>query len=97
MFLNRDSGIALFDSDRATVQGNLVLSNSNAGMRLSQGCTDNLVANNQVAFSGTNGFYFFMARIRLSLIQSIPRFPVGTGATAFSTTWSTIVEPMRSK
>ena len=58
-YRNGDSGIAVFDDDRAVIRDNLIESNTNAGIRFSVGSADNQVLNNEIAFSGTNGIYFF--------------------------------------
>jgi len=47
-FLNGDSGISLFDSDRAVVRNNLIQSNFNAGIRLSVGAADSMIQHNAV-------------------------------------------------
>src|SRR6266542_1806326 len=57
-FLNGDSGIALFYVDRATVRNTVILSYSNAGIRVTVGSANNLIANNEIGYSGDNGLLF---------------------------------------
>src|ERR1044071_178322 len=59
LYGNGDSGVSLFDSDRSVVRGNTILSNANAGVRVSVGSADNQILKNEIGFSGTNGIYFF--------------------------------------
>src|SRR6185503_14614740 len=51
--------IAIFDSDRAAIRNNLVISNFNAGMRFSVGASDNVIDHNEVGYSGKYGFYLY--------------------------------------
>lgn len=55
---NRDNGIAVFESHRNTIRGNIVEYNEK-GIRLSLGSSDNLIENNTVSGNTQNGFYIY--------------------------------------
>jgi parallel beta-helix repeat protein len=56
---NGDAGIAIFDSDHNTVRRNTCWRNFKSGMRVSVGSADNLIENNDLAFSDNFGFYLY--------------------------------------
>ncbi|MCC6235420.1 MAG: right-handed parallel beta-helix repeat-containing protein [Verrucomicrobiales bacterium] len=57
-FSNADAGIALFGTWRVQVRHNLVLSNFNAGIRISVGGGNHAIVHNEIGHSGKNGALF---------------------------------------
>lgn len=58
-FHNGDSGVALFDNNRTIVRGNMCVGNFNAGIRLSVGCADNLIIDNDFIDGANYGLYLY--------------------------------------
>jgi parallel beta-helix repeat protein len=58
-FDNGDAGIALFDNYNTVVRSNVCIGNFTAGIRLSVGASDNLIADNEFAGSPTYGIYLY--------------------------------------
>src|SRR5260221_1519640 len=58
-YLNSDSGIVIFDTERALVSNNICLSNANSGIRLSLDAANNIITSNEVGYSGRNALFLF--------------------------------------